>query len=87
MVNFRSNDLEEMTLDKRIPAEKIMIHPLYTSGKPSSKGDIALIKLSRTLNLTDNVKPACLIKDVDTLNDILEDQPDQIFTGLFFFFI
>lgn len=106
MIGYGTNDLLEMTIDKRIPAKKIIIHPNYVSAKPSSKGnkrkllkllshsliklnlfclfksgDIALIELSESINLTSFVRPACLLSSLDQMDDILDNQPDQIYTA------
>lgn len=75
-IGFGSNDLKKMT--ERIPAKRIITHPLYNSGKANSKGDIALIELERPINLTQNVRPGCLMSNLTQLNDILVNQPDTV---------
>lgn len=78
MLGMGTNDLEEMTEDKRIPAKRIFTHRLYNPSTPSSRGDIALIELSRPANLTQYVKPACLMKNLDQLDHILKGDRDTV---------
>lgn len=67
-----------MPESKRIPAKRIIIHRQYNSNTPSSRGDIALIELSRPANLTQFIKPACLMKNLDQLDNILNNERDQV---------
>lgn len=73
-----TNDLEEMSESKRIPAKRIIINSVYNSNTPSSKGDIALIELSRPANLSQFVKPACLIKNLNQLDNTLKNDRDTV---------
>ena len=81
MIGYGTNDLEEMPESKRISAKRIIINSIYNAKSPSSKGDIALIELEQSVNLSSAVKPACLMKNLDQLNEILVEEPDTIFTG------
>lgn len=42
----------------QIPIEKINVHPRYL--RPIKYNDIALLKLSRSVTFSSNVRPACL---------------------------
>ena len=73
-----TNNLEEMPQNERIPGKRIIIHRQYNSATPSSRGDIALIELARPANLTQFIKPACLMKNLDQTDNLLYNDRDTV---------
>ncbi|CAO3588511.1 unnamed protein product [Absidia cylindrospora] len=71
-VGAGSNDLVQIYNQGRIPASQVIIKPGYHSDSANSMEDIALVKLSRPIDVN-RIKPACLSKVDVPPNQLYKD--------------